>query len=136
MNEEHLSRLQKRFEDAIKSSGDTTTLQVEHVVGIRSKMFPLTHLYRIKDISPAVYMVDGLSQHGMLSLINIHALLSGNVQQVYLQQLGTYERDENRLLQTIHLEIAGKGVSIEQCFFDQELLDNLIAQRLISLREG
>jgi hypothetical protein len=133
-NEQLIAKLRKKLEDAIKSGENTTPLSVQAEGRISGRILPATTLYQIGEVGSPAYFIDGLSQHGLLNLIDIPALRKGDFQNLYHQDVGTYDRDSNRKMEKIYLDIAGKETTLEQVFFGQDTLNEMVEQGIVHVR--
>lgn len=126
-NQELIAFLRQKFGQTIKASGSTIVFPIRRIGRVSGRLLPATSIYEVGEPGSTAYLIDGLSQHGMLSLIDIPALTREDVD-IYRKDMGTYERDTQGAMNTIYLtQYAPMG----QVFFGQDTLDAMIAQRII-----
>lgn len=131
-----IEAMRKQLEEAIKAKEGILSLPVEYRASIGGRILPMTSLYEVGVFGEPAFMIDGLSQHGFLSLINVQALRAEDGRNLYEQDLGTYDRDQNRKMTAIYLDIVEKNLDLSQIIFGKSTLQQLLEDNVVWTYSG
>lgn len=127
-----IEALKRRLEEAIKSKEDTIALPVEFKANVGSRILISSTLYESGFLGKPVYVIDCMSQHGFLNLVDVMSLIEGDVHNIHKQDLGTYNRNEKHQMTEIFLNITGKdNVDLNRIIFDQPTLQHMLEQDIL-----
>lgn len=126
--------MQKKLAEEVKKQEGVLPLFIKKHLLVCNHLLSATMLYELQGLN--LYVIDGDSHYGSLTLVNIPALLQEDAAHLYSSDIGVFEAVEDSDFDIIYIEIKEKHVDPTQFFLDKQTLEKLVKEKKLLVLNG